>query len=308
MKRAITLLLLHVMFCCISFAGQYEPRTVPNPRDVNADAYVCNPDDVLTAAEVRSLQRISEQIDSISGVELCIVALRDIGDADAFDFAYELANLWGVGKKDKDTGVLILLAVDSHDIQIVTGKGVEGVMTDGQCSLAIDDMMEDLGEERYGDGLIAGAKSVGRRVTTTDALAELLLGTKYDEPSSAPWSFFSFLFAIFGVGYTGCYYLKKKCRKCGQRTLKCTGNEVVTAATYDHPGQGVRHYVCKNCGEVFSETYKIPRLHRDNNNQTGAMMAGAGGAVFGNGGSGGGFSGGSFGGGLFGGGGAGRKF
>lgn len=305
MKRILTLLLLYIICGSLAFAESYEPQTVPNPRDINATAYVANPDTVLSYAEVLELERIAAKIDSVSEVELCVVALRDIGEAEAFDFAYELANLWGVGKKERNTGILMLLAVDSRDIQIVTGKGIEGIMTDAQCSLTIDEMIEDLSENRFGDGLIAGAKSIGRKVTTSNAQAELLFGTHYEEPTEAPWNVMSGLLALFGVGYGGSYYLKRKCRKCGERTIKLVKNEVLLAATRRNSGKGRRHYVCQTCGDTFTEDYVIPRKPDDSNFGGGPVIISGGGRSFGGGG---GFSGGSFGGGSFGGGGAGRHF
>lgn len=305
MQRILTFLYICVFSLGTAFAESYVPHTVPNPRDYSATAYVANPDTILSFAEVQELQRIAEKIDSVSEVELCIVALRDIGEADAFDFAYELANLWGVGKKEKNTGILMLLAVDSRDIQIVTGKGIEGIMTDGQCSLTIDEMIEDLSENRFGAGLIAGAKSIGRKVTTTNAQAELLFGTHYKEPSEAPWNVMSGLLALFGVGYGGSYYLKRKCRKCGQRTIKLVKKEILQKATRSREGYGVKYYRCETCGDEFSEKFTIPRLPDDSDFGSGPVIIGGGGRGFGGGG---GFRGGSFGGGSFGGGGAGRHF
>lgn len=292
------------MVCAgVAVAKTYVPQSVPNPRDVDAAAYVANPDDVLTPAEVAELQRVAAKIDSLTEVELCVVALRDIGRASAFDFAYELANLWGVGRKERNTGVLVLLAVDNRDVQIVTGKGIEGILTDGQCSLVIDDMIDDLSANRFGAGLIAGAKSIGRRVTTTNAQAELLFGTHYPEPTEAPWNVMSGLLALFGVGYGGSYYLKRKCRKCNQRTIKLVRNEVLLAATTRNSGKGRRHYVCQTCGDSFTEDYVIPRKPDDSDFRGGPVIMGGGGRSYG-----GGFGGGSFGGGSFGGGGAGRHF
>lgn len=293
------------MLCLVSaWAETYTPESVPNPRDRDAAAFVCNPDGILTEEEVAELQRIAEKIDSISQVELCVVALRDIGDAEAFDFALKLANLWGVGKKEKDTGVLMLLALDNRDVQIVTGDGVQGILTDGVCGHILDGMLGDLADGRYGAGLIVGAKDIGRRMTTNDALVELLLDRHYEEPSEAPWNLFSLLSAMFGVGYAGSYYLRRKCRKCGNRTLKKISDVVVQRPTRRASGYGVRKYRCTTCGDEITERYAIPRLPDDSN------LGGSGGVFIGGGGhfSGGGFGGGSFGGGSFSGGGAGRHF
>lgn len=304
MKRILTLLISYILCVGLAFAIGYEPKTVPNPRITDARAYVANPDGILNPAEVAQIQQTAAKIDSLSGVELCVVALDDIGDYDAYDFAFELANLWGVGKREKNNGILLFLTTGARRVQIVTGKGIEGIMTDGQCSMTIDEMIDDLHNNRFGLALVKGAKSIGRKVTTTDALVELLLGTHYEEPSEAPWSFFSFLMALFGIGYTGSYYLKRKCTKCGNRTIKLKSNVVVRKPTLTKSGLGVKYFVCTTCGEEWVENYTIPKLI------THTVSSGpyVGGGISRSGGFGGGFGGGSFGGGSFGGGGAGRGF
>lgn len=303
MKRFLSLLFTYFVCVNLAFAIEYEPKTVPNPRIFDAHAYVANPDGILTPAEVVQIQQTAAKIDSLSEVELCVVVLNDIGDYDAYDFAFELANLWGIGKREKNNGVLLFLTTGSRRVQIVTGKGIEGIMTDGQCSMTIDEMIDDLHADRFGPAMVKGAKSIGRKVTTTDALAELLFGTHYEEPSEAPWSFFSFLMALFGIGYTGSYYLKRKCSRCGNRTIKLKSNVVVRKATYKQSGLGVKYYVCTTCGEEWVENYTIPRLVAQSASSAPFISGGFGGH-----GGGGGFSGGSFGGGSFGGGGAGRGF
>lgn len=305
MKRLLTLLLSYIVCSTIAFAEAYTPQTVPNPRVRDARAYVANPDGILSPAEEAQIQLVAAKIDSLSEVELCVVALDDIGHYDAFDFAFELANLWGVGKREKDNGVVLFLTTKSRRVQIVTGKGIEGILTDAQCSMTIDEIIDDLHNNRFGPALVAGARSIGRKVTTEDALVELLLGTHYDEPTELPWSFFSFLMALFGVGYVGSYYLKRKCSQCGQRTIKLKSNVVVRKPTLTKSGLGVKYYVCTTCGEEWVENYTIPKLVV-RSLSTGPYV---GGGVSHSGGfGGGGFSGGSFGGGSFGGGGAGRGF
>lgn len=305
MKRIFTVILLVLLGTMILFAKVYTPQTIPNPRLVDASSNICNPDSILTAEEVAKLQGICDKIYSLSEVQLAVVTLKDIGEATAFDFALTLFNHWGVGSRQRNTGVLLFLATESRQVQIITGTGIEGVLPDAECSSSIDEMIDELKSNKFGPALITGAKSIGTKVTTQNALEELLLDSDIPEPNGQPWSGMANLLTL-GLGLYGFYWMRKqKCPKCSKRTLKLIKSEVTRRATFSSAGQGVRHYRCTTCGHTFSESYSIPKkqLKSSGGGFSGGSFTGS---SFSSGGSS--FGGGSFGGGHSSGGGAGRSF
>lgn len=308
MKRLLASFLFVLLSTLMLFAESYTPKTVPNPRTVDSLSNVCNPDSILTAEEVMKLERICAKIDSLSEVELAVVALHDIGDAEAFDFALTLFNHWGVGNKVKNTGVMLFLTTKSRQVQIITGDGIEGILTDAECSLTIDEMITDLKANKFGAALITGSKSIGTKVTSQAAREELLLDTKTRKPNGLPWSGLSNLLTI-GLGVYGYrWWRKKKCPKCSKRSLKVLKNEVVCEASYSARGKGVILYRCEDCGHTFEETYSIPKkvqaASSDSSYSGGSYSGGysSGRSSFSS------SRGGSFGGGHSSGGGAGRSF
>ena len=97
------------------------------------------------------------------------------GDYEPFDFGYELFQRWGIGKKGKNTGVLITFALASRQVYINTGSGIEGVLPDATCKKIIDsDMIPYFKQADYGGGLCAGATSIYRTCTHGEAPEELM--------------------------------------------------------------------------------------------------------------------------------------
>ena len=286
-------------------AEVYTPATVPDPKVDGQYQYVANPDALLADSTVMWLNDCAKRLDEATQVEMAVVALQSIGDADAFDFAYELFQRWGIGRANKNTGVLILFVMDSHDIRIMTGVGIEGVLTDAQCSKIIhDEMIPAFREGDYDGGLCLGALRIYEICTDGEAPEELLTirsvtnrGKYGDEPSDTD------IFALVGVmfGVAGIFFLLaylslyKRCPKCGKLRARSTKERVISKATYVSAGRGIRSYCCKNCGHTFDQEFVIPR--RTRTTTTGHS-----------GGGGGGFSGGSWGGGSTMGGGAGGKW
>lgn len=104
-------LLLVAVFCLSLHATVYTPSTVPHPRRTDATAFVSNPDAILSVSETAAIQRVAQQLNQVTGVELVTVVLSDIGDADAFEFSIELFNRWGIGDREKKNGVLVFFAL-----------------------------------------------------------------------------------------------------------------------------------------------------------------------------------------------------
>ena len=255
--------LLIVAVCCLSVqAVVYTPSTVPHPRRMDATAFVSNPDAILSISEVAAIQRVAQQLNQATGVELVTVVLNDIGDADAFIFSLELFNRWGIGDREKKNGVLVFFALQSRDIRITTGGGMEGILPDATCSRIIhNEMIPLLSDGRYGAGLLAGNRAIATRLTDQHALEELLLGYQRRPVSESPWqelSILSLLVALITLLY---YIFLPRCPQCRQKGVKARSS-VVTQATYDKEGKGVRHYTCKCCGHTWDKTYVIPKLSR----------------------------------------------
>ena len=161
------------------FSQSYLSSSLPSPKDSGAENYVCNPDGILSDTCCIALNRLSETLDRRVEVELAVCAINAISGDDAYSFALNLFNTWGIGKSGKNTGVLILLVMHSRDIQIITGGGIEGLLPDAQCKRIIEnDMVPLLSAGKYDEGMLRGAEAIAQRLLTDEAQAELLLDVK----------------------------------------------------------------------------------------------------------------------------------
>ena len=290
-------------------AAVYTPKTLPNPKANDRYNYVCNPDEIVATNDVLLLNRLARHLEDSTEVELCVVAVNSIGENEAFDFCYELFQRWGIGKEGKNTGVLVFLAVESRDIRIMTGGGIEGILTDAVCNEIIQKtMFSPLRNADYSDALVLGALRI-YEICTNGAVPEELrqmtsATNRYhyaDESEDNAWVellyFVGIPSLIFAV-IIALLLMPKKCPKCGKRSLKKTSEQIINRATTRKEGLGVRTYCCKHCGYQEQKTYIIPK-------EVPAVIITGGGSR-------GGFGGGSFGGGFGGGstfgGGAGGKF
>jgi uncharacterized protein len=120
-------------------AQTYTVPTVPNPRVVDG-GFVTDAAQVLGAAEPVIEARLRD-FKTRTGAEVAVVILPSIGDAVPRYFANALFQLWGVGQRGADNGVLVLHVLDQRRIEIETGYGSEGPLPDVKCHWLIESVV-----------------------------------------------------------------------------------------------------------------------------------------------------------------------
>ena len=134
--------------------------SIPAPQ-----GYVNDFAGVIPSASSQRIQRIIEDVRAKSGGEIAVVTLKDLGGRDKADVALQIGRQWGVGRKGnpgdvaRNTGVVILLVPKetSSDgrghIEIQTGSGTEGFITDATAGAIQDQALPFLVQAQYGPAL-----------------------------------------------------------------------------------------------------------------------------------------------------------
>ena len=281
----------------------YTPDNLPNVHVTNRWRYLCDPQHIISPAATDSIDRMLYRLEQQTGIETVVAVVPSIGEASCFDFCHELLNSWGVGKKGKDNGLVILLVTDQRCIQFYTGYGLEGVLPDALCKrIQTQDMIPYLKDERWSEGMMAGVRATCARLD--GSMENDSQATEDEETGTLIAILFTFILCVIAIA-TVAARRKTRCPHCKKHTLQRAGSQLVSFRN------GVKTedvtYVCRNCGHVVK---RRERHGQDNNRGRGDGWGGPvifGGGFGGFGGGGGGF-GGSFGGGSGGGGGAGSRF
>lgn len=110
-------------------------KDVPSPR--RSGGWVVDEPGVLKADKKKINAAITE-LEHQTSMEIAVVILSTIDDEVPRDFATALFNHWGIGKKGKDNGILILQVVDQRRVEIEVGYGLEELWTDARCKRLLD--------------------------------------------------------------------------------------------------------------------------------------------------------------------------
>ena len=89
--------------------------------------------------------------------QIAVVIVPTTGDYDISQYTFELGDKWGVGRKQHNNGVLMLIAKNDRKIFIATGQGLQGVLTDAFISQTIRNVIAPhFKQNQYARGISDG--------------------------------------------------------------------------------------------------------------------------------------------------------
>jgi len=142
-KRAIVALGL-VIFYLLNQATVIYALEFPEPV-----GYVNDFANILSPGTKQALERQLAQLEESSSIEIAVVTIESLEGTTVEDYAVRLFEAWRIGKKNKDNGLLFLVAPSEHQVRIEVGYGLEPVLTDAQAGRILDNFV--LPEFRKGD-------------------------------------------------------------------------------------------------------------------------------------------------------------
>ena len=106
----------------------------------------------FTAPVVDSIGRVSAEVETqinselisfqqSGGPQIAVAVIDTTNNATLENYSIDLARSWGLGDKEKDNGVLLLIALEDRTLRIEVGSGVEGELTDVTAGGIVDSVM-----------------------------------------------------------------------------------------------------------------------------------------------------------------------
>lgn len=136
MRLAFAIVIAALLAACTSAAKEpafpYFEEEGGRVRD-GADLLSPNVEAELTAR----LNQAQEQY----GQAMAIVTVPSLHGMSIEDFSIGYARAWKLGHRDRNDGLLLLVAPDERKVRIEVGVGIEGTFTDPFCQQVLDDVI-----------------------------------------------------------------------------------------------------------------------------------------------------------------------
>ncbi|MEG5060948.1 TPM domain-containing protein [Microcoleus sp. A2-C5] len=151
-------------FSAIAFPVASQAITVqevPNPRQVN-HTWVTDRANILSDSTETQLNQMIAELEAKNGSEIAVVTVPDTKpSATPKAFSTELFNFWGIGKKGKNNGVLLLISSGERRVQIETGSGIQSLLPDAKTvSIIQTEITPRFKQQDFDGGTLAGTKAL----------------------------------------------------------------------------------------------------------------------------------------------------
>jgi uncharacterized protein len=175
---------------CFALALSLAPAFAVDWKALKPQGYVSDFAGVIDQASKAELESYCTRVEQQTGAEMALVTIQSLSDEPIEDVANTIYRAWGVGKKGKNEGILLLLSVGDRRDRLEVGYGLEPILPDGFDGEVLRAMRPALRQGQYGEALRAAAATIGSRIAQAKGVtldASLRRSMRPEQPQSIPW-------------------------------------------------------------------------------------------------------------------------
>jgi uncharacterized protein len=118
---------------------------------------------ILSPAQEVSLDAKLTRLEQQSKRQLVVATIPDLQGYEIADYGFRLGDHWGVGDKQRDDGVILIVAPEEKRVRIEVGYGLEGILPDIVAGRIIrDSIVPHFKQNDYPGGISAGVDSISK--------------------------------------------------------------------------------------------------------------------------------------------------
>lgn len=127
MQRLLQAALVFVCVCIVGMATAWAVDLKPVPKLVQPVMDTAN---VMTPTGRDALNQKLLEYSRGKGSQIVVLTVDTTAPEDIFTYSMRAARAWELGRAKEDDGILLVVAKDDRQNQILVGNGLEGVVTD----------------------------------------------------------------------------------------------------------------------------------------------------------------------------------
>lgn len=159
----------------------------------------------LSKNEQQELAKTIEAEQAETGNQIGILMIPKLEGESIEEYSIQVAREWGIGSKERNSGVLLLIAKDDRQLRIEVGYGLEGVLTDIRAGQIIRTQITPRFKSgNYYAGIKFGLESIIKAIH-----GEADPATTSPDDQSIPWEALLFI-GLFGFSWLGSILARTK--------------------------------------------------------------------------------------------------
>lgn len=147
---------LHIFFmlllaCVLSFFYVNAQAKYPKPTELK---YINDYTSIINKNTKEYIVSVGKELEDKTGAQEVVVIIDSLEGVDIEGYANELFRTWGIGQKEKNNGLLILVAMKDRKWRVEVGTSLEGVITDIYSARIMDSVAAPRFKEgNYSEGI-----------------------------------------------------------------------------------------------------------------------------------------------------------
>ncbi|QHT69625.1 YgcG family protein [Rhodocytophaga rosea] len=116
---------------------------------------------VLSDETITRLENTLQQHEQSTSNQIVVLTISSLEGQTIEEKANEIFNTWQLGQKDKNNGVLLLVAIEDRKMRIEVGYGLEASLTDAHSARIIrNELVPYFKQFSYDEGITAGVTAI----------------------------------------------------------------------------------------------------------------------------------------------------
>lgn len=145
-------------------AGLARPANAQTDTDLPARpvpfTFVTDQASLLSAGDAKKLEGGLRSYAEKTGTQVVVVTVPSLGSRSVADYGRALGTAWGVGQRDKNNGLVVLVAAKEHKVTIQPGSGLASTITPAVVNRVIGEMTPAFKQNNYFGGLRSGLNTL----------------------------------------------------------------------------------------------------------------------------------------------------
>lgn len=139
-NRIFSCLMIFMVFATLlsMLTGCTSSEKIPIPT-VEKNVYIYDQDNIIDDDVETKLNKMLVELEEKTEAEFVVVSVENLSDRSIENYANNLFNTLGIGKKGKDNGILLLFSPSDEKVRLEIGRGLEGCLNDSKCGRILDD-------------------------------------------------------------------------------------------------------------------------------------------------------------------------
>ena len=166
---------LFAAFALLLAACDSAPAEPPRGPDFPAlTGRVVDQADLLPAAEEQRLDAALAAVEREVGPQFVIATVPTLQGYPILEYSVDLGRTWGIGSRERNDGIILLVAPSERQVRIAVGYGLEKRVTDPYAHRVIQEQI--LPKFRDGDmagGIVAGSEAIIARLRSPQSDAQI---------------------------------------------------------------------------------------------------------------------------------------